>query len=138
MPHGIYHDQLRFEMMLEDQQTVQKAMEKIHELAGKTDAESINQRTRWVTVKEAQATKTQEVIAQYFMTQRIKPPAEHSAPSDKADYVKKLTSAHAVLRAAMKCKQTVDAAAADALKKAITTFYEAYTGKPYVAEHAHD
>ncbi|MCH5372980.1 MAG: hypothetical protein JJ992_03310, partial [Planctomycetes bacterium] len=44
-------------------------------------------------------------------------------------YIKKLTAAHAVMQAAMKCKQTVDPATADALKEAIYNFYRAYEGK---------
>jgi nickel superoxide dismutase len=55
------------------------------------------------------------------MTQRIKP--------DSEGYVKKLTAAHAVMTAAMKCKQTTDAANAQALREAILDFYRAYEGK---------
>lgn len=123
VPCGIYADQMRFEMMLEDQGTIAKAMAQITELAGKEGALERNQLVRWVNTKEAHATKTMDVIAQYFMAQRIKP--------SKDAYVKQLTAAHAVLQAAMKCKQTVDPKNADALKVAITKLYEAYEGKPY-------
>jgi len=123
VPCGIYADQMRFEMMLEDQSTIAKAMAQIGELAGKTGAQESNQLVRWVNTKEAHATNTMNVIAQYFMAQRIKP--------SKDVYVKQLTAAHAVIQAAMKCKQTVDPANADALKAAIVKLYEAYEGKPY-------
>jgi len=121
LPCGIYDDQMRFEGMLEDHQTVRKAMDQINALAGKNDAQSLNQLTRWVATKESHATKTQQTIAQYFMTQRIKP--------KDPKYVGKLTAAHAVMLAAMKCKQTVDGKNADALRAAILGFHKAYEGK---------
>lgn len=121
VPCGIYADQQRFEAMLEDHLTVRKAMEQINELAGKDDAQSMNQLARWVSTKESHATQTQHVIAQYFMTQRIKP--------DDPKYVEKLTTAHAVMIAAMKCKQTVDTAGADTLRESILAFHKAYAGK---------
>ena len=52
VPCGIYADQRRFEQMLEDQETIQKAMVSINELAAKSDALSKNQLTRWVVTKE--------------------------------------------------------------------------------------
>jgi nickel superoxide dismutase len=121
VPCGIYADQRRFEELLEDQATIAKAITSIQELAGKSDALSSNQLVRWVTTKEAHATNSQHVIAQYFMTQRIKAEAE--------GYGKKLAAAHAVMVAAMKCKQTVDPAAAEALRNLILDFYRAYEGK---------
>lgn len=126
VPCGIYADQLRFEQMLEDCTTITKAMQQTNELAEKTDALSHNQLARWVNTKESHATNTQHVIAQYFMTQRIKPGSD-AAGQDA--YVKKLTAAHAVMRAAMKCKQTVDLANAKTLQTAILDFYRAYEGK---------
>ena len=71
--------------------------------------------------KEEHCEKIQHIVTQYFMTQRIK--------SDNDNYVKQLTAAHAVMVAAMKCKQSADAATAEALKKAILDFYRAYEGK---------
>lgn len=130
VPCGIYADQRRFESMLEDQETIAKAITNINELAGKGDAQSVNQAVRWVNTKEEHATKTQHVIAQYFMTQRIKPDAE--------GYTKKLTAAHAVMVAAMKTKQSADPKAAGALRDAILDFYRAYEGKePKFDDHKH-
>jgi len=123
VPCGIYDDQMRFEMMLEDQTTIAKAMAQINELAGKSGAQDVNQMVRWVNTKEQHATKVMDVIAQYFMAQRIKPGTDA--------YVKQLTAAHAVMQAAMKCKQTVDPKNADALLDTIKKLYEAYEGKPY-------
>ena len=133
VPCGIYADQLRFQQMLEDQTTIAKAIAQINELAEKDDALSHNQLARWVSTKESHATNTQHIIAQYFMTQRIKPGADDAA--NKA-YVKKLVAAHKVLQAAMKCKQTVDTDNAAALEKAILDLYRAYEGKePIFHDH---
>ncbi len=107
--------------MLEDTKTIHKAMGQINALAGKTDGHSANQLVRWVNTKEDHAKKTQHVIAQYFMAQRIKP--------GKEGYVAKLTAAHAVMQQAMKCKQVCAAAAADDLKAKILAFHKTYEGK---------
>ena len=126
VPCGIYADQLRFEQMLEDQTTIAKAIAQINDLAAKDDALSHNQLARWVSTKEAHATNTQHIVAQYFLTQRIKPGADEAA--NKA-YIKNLIAAHRVMQATMKCKQTVDPANAEALRKAILDLYRAYEGK---------
>ncbi|MEE8452821.1 MAG: superoxide dismutase [Ni] [Thermoguttaceae bacterium] len=41
----------------------------------------------------------------------------------------KLIAAHAVMQAAMKCKQTVDPTSTNVLQKAILDLYRAYEGK---------
>ena len=127
VPCGIYGDQMRFETMLEDTKTIAKAIDQIHELTAKTDALSHNQLVRWVNTKESHASNVQKIIAEYFMTQRIK--------ADADGYVKKLTAAHAVMVAAMKCKQTADPATAQALNKAILDFYRAYEGREPDFDH---
>jgi len=128
VPCGIYGDQMRFEGMLEDTKTVEKAMAQIVALTKDSDgAQTANQGVRWVMNKESHAEKIQHTIAQYFMTQRLKPAAEGS--DGWAVYVSKLTKAHAVMRHAMKCKQTVDTANAAALRQAILDFHKAYEGK---------
>ena len=125
VPCGVYADQRRFEEMLEDTTTIAKAITQINELIAAMDDGpdplSVNQVVRWVNTKESHATNTQHIIAQYFMTQRIKPGADN--------YNKSLTAAHAVMQAAMKCKQNADPATAEALNKAILDFYRAYEGK---------
>lgn len=121
VPCGVYDDQRRFETMLEDTKTIAKALTQINELAKKSDALSKNQLARWVVTKEAHASNVQKIIAEYFMTQRIKPGAD--------GYMKKLPAAHAVMVAAMGCKQKVDPATAAELKTKIRDFYVAYEGK---------
>jgi len=123
VPCGIYDDGARFTEMKEDQSTIAKALTQIGELAGTHVATEQNQVVRWITTKEAHATNTQHIISQYFMTQKIKADDEH--------YIDKLTAAHGVLVAAMKCKQTADPATAEALKAAIKKFEVTYVG------HAH-
>jgi hypothetical protein len=100
-------------------------MVQIGELAGKSDALSMNQLVRWVTTKDDHANHTMDTIGQYFMAQRIKLPAAGDEAAAKR-YVSLLTAAHRVSVAAMKCKQTVDPANAGALKTAITTFQKLY------------
>lgn len=126
VPCGIYTDQLRFEAMLEDTKTIAKAIAQVGELTGKMqngelDPMTINQSTRWVLTKEDHASHIQEVIAQYFLAQRIK--------SDNPDYTNQLITAHKVIVAAMKTKQAADPATAEALKKSILDLYRAYEGK---------
>lgn len=121
VPCGVYGDERRFAHMLEDHETIRKAIDQIVELAGTHDPDETNQMVRWITTKEAHATSIQHTIAQYFMTQRIK--------SDQPDYNAKLTSAHAVMVAAMKCKQAADPETAGALEEAIKAFQKAYEGK---------
>ena len=121
VPCGIYGDQNRFEQMLEDQSTIEKASKQITELSGKKDAQSMNQIARWVATKESHASAVQNTIADYFMAQRIK--------SSDSKYEDKLTKAHAVIVAAMKCKQSVNAQNASALKEAILSFHKAYEKK---------
>jgi nickel superoxide dismutase len=118
VPCGIYDDGARLTELKEDQATIAKAIDQIQALADTQDATGHNQLARWVATKESHATNTQQIIAQYFMTQKIK--------ADDAHYVDKLTTAHAVLVAAMQCKQSAEPATAVALAAAITKFEAAY------------
>ncbi|MEM0926996.1 MAG: superoxide dismutase [Ni], partial [Planctomycetota bacterium] len=101
VPCGIYGDQLRFQQMLEDEDTIAKAQVQINEFAkAGPSAQGVNQVARWVMAKEQHAQKIQDTIAAYFMAQRIK--------ADNPNYIKQLTAAHKVMVAAMKCKQSAD------------------------------
>lgn len=128
VPCGIYGDERRFEEMLEDTQTIAKAITSIDELAGTHDATGHNQLARWVATKEAHASNIQEIIGQYFLAQRIK--------SDSPKYVEQLKAAHAVIVAAMKTKQAADPATAKALEASILDLYRAYEGKEPQFEQA--
>ena len=121
VPCGIFADQHRFEQMLEDQTTIEKASRLINELSDKKDALSANQLTRWVATKEDHANAIQKTIADYFMAQRIK--------STSSNYTEQLTKAHAVMVSAMKSKQSIDKESAETLKNAILAFHKAYEKK---------
>ena len=118
VPCGVYGDTARFTQMLEDQTTIAKAIAKINDLAGKKDGKSANQLARWVSTKEDHANKIQKIIAEYFLTQRIK--------SSSEKYEDLLKGAHLVMVSAMKCKQGTDPESADALKSSIEKFQTIY------------
>jgi nickel superoxide dismutase len=105
VPCGIYDDPARIAHLREDAQTIEKASKLIQELAGKHDPIAFNQAARWVRTKEDHASHIIEVVAQYFLTQKVKPVAKGSAGYDA--YLAKLADHHAVMSAAMKCKQNV-------------------------------
>ncbi len=121
IPCGIYDDHARVQSMMEDAATVEKSIHLIAELAGKTDAQSVNQAVRWVMNKEKHAQNIIASISDYFLTQRVKP--------GQADYSDRLARHHAVILAAMKAKQNADPAFGAALKKAIEAI------APYYPEH---
>ena len=120
MPCGIYDDQLRIKMLLEHVTTIEKSMRQIVELE-KADHHHANQLVRWVVNKDLHADKLQEVVAQYFMTQRIKLGAK--------DYAKKLSVLHQMLVYGMKCKQTTDLANTEKLRSLVKQFETLYFGK---------
>ena len=127
VPCGIYDDHARIAAMLEDTTTIAKALDQINELAGKHDAQSFNQATRWVMTKEQHAERIQTTIAQYYLAQRVKAAEPGSDAYDA--YVKSLAEHHAVIVAAMKAKQTVDPNAANVLREAIeviSAYYPAH------------
>ena len=120
VPCGIYNDSARVESMLEDAATVVKATTMLAELAGKTDAQSLNQATRWVMNKEQHAQSIIATISDYYLTQRVKP--------SQADYKERLVKHHAVILAAMKAKQNADSKTATALAESIKTLSAYYPG----------
>ncbi|MFC4990855.1 superoxide dismutase [Ni] [Rubritalea tangerina] len=123
IPCGIYADDNVFVTLHKDQETIAKAMQQIKELS-KDPAANVNQISRWVTNKEQHAQNVQNVVAQYFLAQRIK-----INESDKEAYTKKLTMLHQITVYAMKCKQTTDLENAKKLHELIDSFHAAYSGK---------
>ena len=117
VPCGIYDDAARIARLHEDTTTIAKAIQRIQELAGKQDAQSLNQVTRWVLTKEDHATHIIEVVSEYLLAQRVKP-VTTGAPDYDA-YVNRLVQHHAVIIAAMKAKQNTDESNADALHHTI-------------------
>ena len=81
-------------------------MNMINDLAGKSDAQSLNQISRWVTTKESHAQNAQETILNYFLAQRVK--AKEKGTKDRQKYVDQTLTLHQLIVKLMKCKQTVD------------------------------
>jgi nickel superoxide dismutase len=136
IPCGIYHDQLRIELLREHIQTIEKSMQQVEELS-KADAVNYNQLIRWINNKDDHANQIQEIVTRYFMTQRLKPAAATDDAST-VEYVSKLTLLHEMLVYAMKCKQTTDPANTQKLSELVDRFYTAYFGeaeKEHLKEH---
>jgi nickel superoxide dismutase len=120
MPCGIYDDEMRIEMINEHIATIEKSMNQIKELE-KGGNQNYNQLVRWIVTKEEHASELQEIVSQYFMTQRIIP--------DTKDYGKKLGLLHQMLVYSMKCKQTTDLTHVETLKGLVKEFQGLYFEK---------
>lgn len=127
VPCGIYDDAARIAQMLEDTETIRKAMNQMAALQGKTDPQSMNQMTRWILTKEEHASRIITTVSEYFLTQKLKPVASGDAGHDV--YLSKLADHHAVMRAAMKAKQSADPSVAAALHEAVDALAPHYSQK---------
>jgi nickel superoxide dismutase len=116
IPCGIYDDQMRVQMIAEHISTMEKSMNKIMDLEKSGD--NANQLTRWIMNKEEHANQLQEIVTQYFMTQRIKPGAEK--------YADKLALLHQLLLGSMKAKQTLDLTHIENLRDSLAQFEKLY------------
>ena len=117
IPCGIYDDEMRIEMLREHITTIEKSMNQVI-LLEKDANRKANQLTRWVMNKEQHADELQEIVSQYFMTQRLKP--------DAKDYASKLQLLHEMLLAGMKSKQTTDLGQVKRLRELVDLFEKAY------------
>ena len=127
IPCGIYNDSMRVSLIAEHIGTIEKSMKTIISLSKKQPA-NYNQIVRWVDNKESHAEKIQEIVFQYFMTQRVKP----ASPDKKeayAKYIKELSLLHKLLVFTMKCKQTTDAENIKQLRKVLHEFSQSYFSK---------
>jgi nickel superoxide dismutase len=106
VPCGIYGDAVRIVQIEEDITTVRKAMNMINDLAGQSDAQSLNQLSRWVRTKEDHAQKVQETVLNYFLAQRVK--AKEKGSKERQQYVDQTLTLHQLIVSMMKCKQTVE------------------------------
>jgi len=126
IPCGIYGDEMRFDMIEEHIATIEKSMEMIVDLSKEAD-KNYNQVVRWVLNKEEHANHIQEIVAQYFLTQRIKiADAENGIAYQK--YVKQVVLLHQMLVYAMKTKQSVDLMDVEQLRALLGKFEETYIG----------
>lgn len=117
IPCGIYDDGMRISMIKEHVTTIEKSMNQINAIAKEKD-HNANQLIRWIMNKERHADELQEIVSQYFMTQRIKP--------DTKDYDKKLALLHQMLIYSMKCKQTTDLDHVKKMKTLVEDFQALY------------
>lgn len=125
VPCGIYGDAMRIDMLMEDATTIEKAMAQIAELEA-AESPNYNQIVRWVSTKEQHAQDIQDMVAAYWLAQRIKAPAAGADAEAVTWYRRQLELSHGMIVAAMKCKQTTDAANVAQLRKLALDFSAAY------------
>ena len=133
IPCGIYGDMLRIQMLEEHVTTIEKSVQSIRALAGKTGADDLNQLVRWIDNKDRHADEMSEIVTAYFLQQRIKAPSGDDAKATVA-YREQLAVLHQLLVQSMKAKQTVDPAVVRELGALVQRFAELYLG-PDDREH---
>jgi len=124
VPCGIYDDAMRIHQIKEHTQTIIKASAQINSLSNNISALNNNQLVRWVNTKELHATLIQDIISDYFLTQRIK--SNNEGDRDRNKYIEMTTILHQMLVAAMKCKQTVTHESANKLLSLTEKFSKIY------------
>lgn len=93
-----------------------------HTTADVDAAHTMNQLVRWVTNKDTHADRIIHTVAVYCLAQRVKV----SAFASEHEYTDALTLHHAVMLAAVKCKQSASIEACDVLDSAIAQFSQMY------------
>ena len=127
IPCGIYGDEARFSAIAENLTTIEKSMNQINLLSADAD-KNMNQLVRWVNNKESHADQIREIVAQYFLAQRIKAPANED-PAARKVYSEKLALLHQMIVSAMKCKQTTDPAHVKKSRDLLQAFQVLYNRK---------
>ena len=127
VPCGIYDDEMRCDMIAEHITTIEKSMTMIVDLS-KAPEENYNQLVRWVNNKEEHAEQIQDIVYQYFMTQRVKPVGDEKGEMYEK-YLKQLTLLHHMLVYAMKAKQTADLNNVETLRELLEAFRNVYFGE---------
>ena len=84
---------------------------------------------RWVMSKDTHAGTIQEQVASYWLAQRVKAPKDANNKGARDKYLAQLELMHGITVAAMKCKQTTDAAHVEALRTKARQFSETYFSK---------
>ena len=118
IPCGIYSDAMQIIQIREDLNTIEKAMRMINDLSGKLDPQTLNQISRWINTKEEHAQNIQDIISNYFLTQRVK--------QSSKNYENELITLHQLLVSVMKCKQSVDKENVKNSNKLLDDFSEFY------------
>jgi len=117
VPCGIYDDAARVAAMQEHAVSIAKAMPEINALLTQGTPVAFNQSTRWVIEKDRSVTAIQKIVADYFLTQRVKFAGESSP--DRKKYLEQLEAFHGILVAAMRCRSTTDPVVAQSLEASI-------------------
>ena len=125
VPCGIYGDQLRIDLMMEDLTTIEKAMGQLTAFQAEASP-NLNQVVRWTMAKDEHAQKIQDQVAGYWLAQRIKLPAADADKEAQGKYLFQLALMHQVTVAAMKCKQGTDTAQVGKLRTAALEFSRGY------------
>lgn len=127
IPCGIYDDEMRIAMIAEHIDTIEKSMKQIVGLS-QSEGKSPNQLVRWVMNKEEHAKALQEIVTQYFMTQRVKTVSGDDRAAHRK-YRNKLELLHRMLVHAMKAKQTTDLRQVEKLRDLLKKFRAVYFGE---------
>lgn len=135
VPCGIYNDHLRIELIKEHIMTIEKAMNQI-EILSSEEVVNYNQLVRWIDTKEYHANLIQEIVEQYFMTQRIKP-VDPDQEAEYNKYISQITVLHKMLIYSMKTKQSLDRENITMLQSSVEEFELVYFG-PEEIEHLHE
>jgi nickel superoxide dismutase len=131
IPCGIYDDPVRFQLLAEHIQTIEKSMNEIKKLSADPSGNA-NQLIRWVRNKDEHADMFATIITEYFLQQRIKP-----GETSDTGYVRKVMLCHRMLVTVMKAKQTIDLEHVKQLREDLASFRKAYMGKEE-AHHGHE
>lgn len=127
VPCGIFDDPAIVQEINQCVATIKKACVQANELqlelTKASSAQTLNQMVRWINTKEEHASKIINLISDYCLCQRVK---KDTFATDK-DYSDALKAHHAVMVAAMKCKQSVDADVVGSLEHAVVDFAKMYT-----------
>eukprot|EP00440_Ansanella_granifera_P002287 gb/GFBE01002480.1/.p1 GENE.gb/GFBE01002480.1/~~gb/GFBE01002480.1/.p1 ORF type:complete len:158 (+),score=63.67 gb/GFBE01002480.1/:1-474(+) len=121
VPCGIFTDELRVKSMMEDAQTIRKAVVQAAELHKAGSLQDTHQMVRWIHTKEEHAAKIMTTTAEYFLAQKVK-----KAELSEGDYLKQLALHHDVMVAAMKSKQSSELGPVDTLDKALEALAPIY------------
>jgi nickel superoxide dismutase len=118
---------MRFGMIREHLTTIERSMNMIVDLSKEAD-KNYNQIIRWVTNKEEHANQLQEIVSQYFLTQRVKI-ADTKDKEAYQKYTKQVLLLHQMLVYAMKVKQSVDLGPIERLRVLLEEFEAIYLDK---------
>ncbi len=124
IPCGIYADKMRIDMLNEHITTIEKSMKRIVRIESSPTV-NYNQLVRWINNKDQHANHLQEIVTQYFMTQRVKL-IDSNDKKALQKYQTELALLHTMLIYAMKTKQTNDLEYCNKLREAVNEFYDVY------------